>query len=209
MLRLVPRSDQFNRLLADLSAQACISAQNLRSFIRATNEKDRNAAAAAIAATRASSKTLSVEITQELCRSFITPFDREDIHDLAEILYRIPKTIEKIKERILLHKMFSQPEDFSPQADIIADEAKALEDIMASLLKGDKNKQILDKIAGLRELENKGDAVRNELLTALFSRQGDIRELLLRRDIHDLLEKVVDRFRDAANVAFQIVFKHS
>ncbi|HTK86057.1 MAG TPA: DUF47 family protein [Patescibacteria group bacterium] len=209
MLRLVPKTDQFNRLLGDLSIQACLAAQSLKVFIRANNDKDRADAAAAIAATRIASRSLSHEITRELCRSFITPFDREDIHDLTEILYRIPKTVEKIKERIIAHKMFSHQADYSPQADIIAEEALALQDVMKSLLTGAKNKELLTKIDNLRELENKGDAVRNELLTKLFSREGDIRDLLLRRDIHDLLEKVVDRFRDAANVAFQIVFKHS
>lgn len=209
MPRLVPQANQFNDLLGALSAQACASAQNLKIFITAGNEAERDKAGTAITNARTSSKELSMNVTQELCRSFITPFDREDIHELAENLYKIPKMIEKIKGRIILHKMLSQPEDFSPQVDIIVDEASAMEEIMHSLLKGDNNKKILDKIAILRDLENKGDDVRNQLLTALFSSQCEIRDLLLRRDIHDMLEKVVDRFRDAANVAFEIVLKNS
>jgi uncharacterized protein len=209
MPRLIPQTHQFNDLLEKLTAEACAAAKNLQNFVKAANDDDRARAALAIEATRANSKNLSIGITEELCRSFITPFDREDIHDLSEILYKIPKTVEKIKDRILLHKLFGQPNDFAPQADIIAAEAGVLQDIMTSLLRGENNKQVREKIAALRDLENDGDDIRNELLTALFSRPCDIRELLLRRDIHDMLEKVVDRFRDAANVAFQVVLKHS
>lgn len=207
--KLLPQTDQFNRLLGELSAQTLTSAKNLKFFIQAKEERGRAEAAEAIAAARARSKALSADITRELCRSFITPFDREDIHDLTEHLYNIPKKIEKIKQRILLHNLYSDQSGFAPQIDIILEEAQVMDHVMRMLLRGDYSSKTLDQVGILRDLEHKGDDVRNQLLTALFSQEQDIRVLLLKRDIHDMLEKVVDRFRDAANVAFQIILKHN
>ena len=65
------------------------------------------------------------------------------------------------------------------------------------------------KARQLQELENKGDAILGELLVELFRNSTDPRDLILRKDIYDMLEKVIDRYRDAAGVALQIVLKHS
>ena len=161
----------------------------------------------AISAAKAQAKAVSNEITAELCRCFVTPFDREDIHDFASHLYKIPKTIEKVKERILLHKLVNEGGDFSRQVDLILQEAAAMEEMVQALVHRKDPKKILENAAVLQELEQKGDAVRNDLMAGLFSAQRDVRDLILRRDIYDMLEKVVDRFRDVAGVAIQVVLK--
>jgi uncharacterized protein len=205
---LFPRDDKFNRLLEQLTVQAGAAAQALKKFVDSPEGPERQRASEEISACKARAKEASASITSELCRSFITPFDREDIQDLANIMYKIPKIIEKVKERIIQHNIAVE-HDFTRQADLILLEAQAAEKMIQALLKNRGDKQVVESAALLDDLENRGDTIRNELFTALFTSKRDAKDIILRRDIYDMLEKVVDRFRDAAGVSLQIVLKHS
>lgn len=158
---------------------------------------------------RARSKQTSQKLTEELCKSFITPFDREDIQDIANLLYKIPKIMEKAGDRINMHGMSTEGGDFKHQADLIIREAEATKLLINALTSAKNLDKVVENVKLLKELEHQGDKIRNELIVALFKSERDIRDILLRRDIYDMLEKAVDRFRDIAGVALQIVLKHS
>ncbi len=206
---LKPKDNKFCVLLEGLSAEAQGCALYLKTFVESTDAAEQARAGAAIEAARKRSKELTAQVTAELCRTYITPFDREDIQDIAADLYKIPKTIEKIKERLATHGIASVKGDFSRQIDLIVQEAEAMEEMMKELTKGHDDDRIIAKAAVLQELENRGDTILGELLVSLFKENTDARDLILRKDIYDMLEKVVDRYRDAAGVALQIVLKHS
>lgn len=205
-----PREDKFSRLLEQLSAEAQACARHLKTFAESDNPDEQSRAGQAIAESKATAKLLSSQVTKELCRTYITPFDREDIQDFASELYKIPKTIEKIKDRLATHHLSNAKGDFSRQIDLIVQEAEAMEDMVRELTKkGHDTKRIVAKAAVLQNLEHKGDTVLGELLVSLFKDNTDARDMILRKDIYDMLEKVIDRYRDAAAVALQIVLKHS
>jgi len=207
--RLLPKADNFCALLGQLSTEARNTALHLQTFVESQSAADREQAAAAISASKNTAKKITTEITRELCRTFITPFDREDIQDLASDLYKIPKTIEKIKDRLSMHDIASQGGDFSRQVALIVQEAEAMEDMIRELTTGKNNTKVVARANILQELEHKGDAILGELLVSLFRDTTSPRELILRKDIYDMLEKVIDRYRDASDVALQIVLKHS
>lgn len=204
-----PKEDKFYKLMEALSSEVYNSTICFKEFIESKNPSDMQTAVAKIQTIRSQSKVTSSKITEELCRSFITPFDREDIQDITNILYKIPKIIEKVSERITMHGMGVEGGDFSYQAELIVQEATAMRTLLNALIAGKGSKDVLESVDLLKDLEQKGDKVRNELIVALFKSDRDIREIILRRDIYDMLEKVVDRFRDVASVALQIVLKHS
>lgn len=209
MFSIFPRDKKFHTLLDQLAGVAYDAAINLHALVHCSTPHDEVAASSGIVAAKSKAKAVSMEITKELCRSFITPFDREDIQAIADHLYKIPKITEKIMDRVRIHKLTSKNTDFIPQIDLIKQEAEAMRDIVKELsVKGD-TKRILDKVALLHQLEQKGDDVRQSLLAALYTSDRDVRDLLVRRDIYDMLEKVVDRYRDVAGVAMQIVLKNS
>lgn len=191
-----------------MQAREC--AVHLKTYVESVDAAAQAKAADAITASRRQSKDLTGQITAELCRTYITPFDREDIQDIAADLYKIPKTIEKIKDRLSMHGINSVKGDFSRQIDVIVEESEAMQEMVRELTKtGHDDERIIAKARQLQELENKGDIILGELLVALFKNNTDARDLILRKDIYDMLEKVVDRYRDAAGVALQIVLKHS
>lgn len=204
-----PKEDKFFHLMDELSKQVFNSAVYFKEFIESKNPSDMQSALAKLQTARSQSKVTSSKITEELCRSFITPFDREDIQDITGILYKIPKIIEKAAERIVMHGMSVDGGDFSFQSELIVQEATAMKTLLTSLMSSEGSAAVLKSVDLLKDLEQKGDNVRNELIVDLFKSDRDIKDIILRRDIYDMLEKVVDRFRDVASVALQIVLKHS
>ena len=207
--RLLPREDKFHQLMQALSQKAHDSAVLLKQFIDAPPGEERKAIGAQIAAVKAESKDLVARITREVSLSFITPFDREDIQDFSVHLYKIPKTIDKICDRFALHDIASEQGDFARQVDLICKEAAAMQDVVSALTHKGGAKAIVDQVNILYDLEAAGDEILGELLMLLFRENRDVRDLILRKEIYDMLEKVLDRYRDAAGIALQIVLKHS
>ncbi|MFA4994771.1 MAG: DUF47 family protein [Bdellovibrionales bacterium] len=203
---LFPREKKFFEFMekqADISFEC---ATQLRIFIE--NSEDQNARAE-IDRLRTASKKLTSEITFELCRSFITPFDREDIQDFSDFMYNVPKIVHRLKERILLHSLSVRESDFIRQADLIVEEATAMKKLVGLLVKGKGSASIIKCVNQLDELEHEGDIIHDKIMEVLFKSHNDLSAIVLRRDVCDMLEKAVDRFRDAAAVILQIVLKRS
>jgi uncharacterized protein Yka (UPF0111/DUF47 family) len=206
---ILPREDKFYKLIEGLAAQAQECAVHLKTCVESTNPADRAEASRKASAAKGQAKLLSAEVTKQLCLTFITPFDREDIQDLTFTLYKITKIIHKICDRLQHYDLTSDKGDLSLQTDLIMQEAEAMRDLIRELTAGNGTDGIMAKVDVLYDLEHKGDTALNDLLTALFKSDYDARGFILRKDIYDMLEKVIDRYRDAAAIALQIVLKHS
>lgn len=206
--RLLPNEGKFLRYLEQLGAKAHESAGLLKTYVENADPDARAKAGAAITECKAEAKRISAEVTRELCLTFVTPFDREDIQDFSADLYKIPKTVEKLREYLELHKV-KELGELSAQIDLITEEADAMDKMIRALIDGGKPKQIIEQAELLDQLENKGDDILSGLLVKLIDNTQDTRQLILRKDIYDMLERIVDRYRDAAGVALQIALKHS
>lgn len=209
LTKLLPSEDKFYVLLRAMSAQAKTGTELLQQFTKEPVGPARESIGQKIAACKAEAKSLSATMTREISLSFVTPFDREDLQEFSTHLYKISKTIDKIRERFELHDLQSDGGDFSRQVDLIVQEAAAMEEIVEALTKKGGEKAIVAKVDELHDLETRGDDVLGELLKKLFRETEDARTLILRKDIYDMLERVLDRYRDASAVALQIVLKHS
>lgn len=206
--KLLPSEGKFFSLMDQLSTEASNAAHHLKVFVEDQNPAKRKEAGAGITACKAQAKRLSAEVTKELCLTFVTPFDREDIQNFCSYLYRITKTIEKTREHMDMYN-FKDAVELTRQVDVILQEADGMQIMVQALIKGGKPQQIIEKAALLDALENKGDEVLQDLLTILVRDAPDAKALVLRKDIYDLLERVIDAYRDAAGVALQIALKHT
>lgn len=206
--KLLPSEAKFHRLIDQLSQQTYASARHLKTMVETTDNSKRAEAAAAITSCKAQSKSIQNEITRELCLTFVTPFDREDIQNFSATLYKIPKTIEKVRDLLEFHKL-TDIKDLIPQVDLILEETEALKVMVEALIKGHKTDEILQKAALLDALETRGDDILSQLLADLLRNTHEPRTLFLKKEAYDILERVVDRYRDAAGIALQIVLKNS
>jgi uncharacterized protein len=158
---------------------------------------------------RRKEKKISEQISEELVKTFVTGLEREDIEALARGLYKIPKSAEKLAERLLLAGNHIDGIDFSKQADMMSkatDAVLAMVKQLHSMEDLEKIKELNDK---LQYVEGEADKFMNELLRDLYGGNYDALRAMVIRDLYELIEKVVDRCRDVGNVVMYIVLKNS
>jgi uncharacterized protein len=158
---------------------------------------------------RRKDKKITSRITEELCRTFVTPLEREDIEALSLALYRIPKTVEKLVERLSIYPGQLPREGFVRQAELLGKAAEAVVFMVKQLRRGARMDQITEANTRLQFAEGEADKHLLELIKDLYRGQYDAKETVILTDLFEMTEKSIDRCRDAGNVVFQIVLKYS
>ena len=157
---------------------------------------------------RKKDKRITEELNTRLTQTFVTPIEREDIEALSTALYKIPKTLEKFGERLLLSRNQVGAADFSRQVQLLESAIDTVQQLVKHLraAKLDVVKEQNDK---LQYLEGEADKLMMELLRSLYNGERDPIRVIALKDLYELLEKVIDRCRDAGNIVFHIVLKNS
>lgn len=158
---------------------------------------------------RRKEKKIAEQISEELVNTFITGLEREDIEALSHALYKIPKSAEKFAERYTSAAAQLQSAEFLRQAEMLQ---KATECVVA-LVQQLRDIKHLEKIKEMNErlqyVEGEADKLMIELFRELYSGRHDPLRVIIIKDLYELMEKVIDRCRDAGNVVVQIALKNS
>ncbi|MBL0164299.1 MAG: pit accessory protein [Xanthomonadales bacterium] len=200
------KGDKFYGLLEASAEAALLSARSLGAML---SDGAQTPALDGFRVARRREKDLFAQINLELVNTFVTALEREDIEALAGALYKIPKTVEKFAER---HALFADrliDVDYSSQAAMLERACEVIVKMVGELRGGIK----LDVMHGLNErmqsIESEADRLLLDLYRQLFSNGADAAQLMVRRDLFELLEKAIDRCRDAGNVIYHIALKNS
>ncbi len=204
--QLLGKKNEFFDLLEASAREACASAGALK--ILCLNPQRPNALDD-FAVSRRKEKAITAEISESLCVTFITALEREDIEALSNALYKIPKTIEKIGERILLAPHFLQGVDLSPQIDMLEKATAAVLTMIQEVRADAKIERVRAINDRLQHVEGQADKLVLALLKDLYAAQNQDVRIVFLKDLYELLEKVTDRCRDAGNILIQIVLKNS
>jgi uncharacterized protein Yka (UPF0111/DUF47 family) len=154
-------------------------------------------------------KDLFAQISEELVNTFVTVLDREDIEALNGALYKIPKVIEKFAERYTLALGRIDDVDFTSRAVMLEQACKIVEQMVRSLRKGmdlDQVKRLNDQ---LQAIESEADSQILDLYQDVYANETDPIRYLIKTGLFEILEKAIDRCRDAGNVVYHIVLKNS
>jgi len=150
---------------------------------------------------------LTHKIFEELNKSFITPLDREDIHQLASILDDVADSINKVAQRIKLYNPKKLLSEYLTMSQTILEAVKQLEFIINEL-EFIKNPEIIkeacDKISNL---EHKSDDMYHTAIQELFNNEKDTIELIKNKEILEILEKTTDKTEDVSDVIKTILVK--
>lgn len=163
----------------------------------------------AFAEARRKEKNLTVELTEQLCRTFVTPLEREDIEELSHALYKIPKVAEKFAERYLISGPAAQRLDFSRHLQLLDQASQAIVLMVKELRGGVELQLVKAQNLKLQRIEGDGDKLMLESLRQLYESTRDPFDVMLMKDLLEMLEKVLDRCRDVGNIVFHIILKHS
>ncbi|MGZ4996571.1 MAG: DUF47 domain-containing protein [Methylobacter sp.] len=154
-------------------------------------------------------KDLFAQISEELVNTFVTVLDREDIEALNGALYKIPKIVEKFAERYTIASGRIGDVDFTSRAAMLEQACEVLEQMIRLLRKGmdlDQTKKLNDQ---LQTIEAEADRLILELYRDVYANESDPIRYLVKKDLFEILEKAIDRCRDAGNVIYHIVLKNS
>lgn len=196
---------QFYGLLDEAAAAAHDSARALHVMMKTT---DRQPALDEFKLARTRERAASEKIGKALVDSFITPIEREDIEALGSALYKIPKQIEKFADRYSLAIKHLEGIDFAPRAAMLEQASGVVVEMVRELrhLNIDRMTALNEK---LRALENEADRLMLELYRDIYSGKLDSLQMFLLKEFFEILEKAIDRCREAGVVAYQIVLKNS
>jgi uncharacterized protein Yka (UPF0111/DUF47 family) len=158
---------------------------------------------------RRQEKQLHEQITALVCSTLITPLEREDIEDLANALSRITKSTKKFAQRFLMSQSCISPQVFCQQARLLQQATDTLCQMVQRLRHSPNLNKVQEENGQLHQFEGEADKLMIELLGDIYSGKYDARQMVVARDLIELLEKVIDRCRDAGNIVFRIVLKNS
>jgi uncharacterized protein len=204
--KLLGRQETFLELFEASAEQAHQSAAALAKFV------SRPAAQRSLdefIGSRRQDKEITNRISEELCSGYITSLDREDIEALSNSLYKVPKTVEKIAERILLAPHYLEGIDLVRYSAMLASAAATLLTMTKNLRQGVDARRMREHNSKLQSIEGDADKVVLEMLRNLYSGQQDPVRVIFLKDLFELVEKVTDRCRDAGNTIMAIVLKSS
>ena len=159
-------------------------------------------------ASRRKDKAITNEISQLLVKTFVTALEREDIEALSNVLYKVPKTVEKFAERYILCAPRVRGVKFDVQINML-EEAITTVVAMLAELKRSNLAGLAQSNARLQQLESAADDLMLDHLRELYTGKYEPLTAMALKDLFELLEKVFDRCRDAGNVIAHVVLKHS
>jgi len=150
------------------------------------------------------------QIMAQLHRTFVTPFDREDIALLAHVLDDVVDFIHAAADAMLLYKIDHPSQRAKELADIIVQGATEVERAMPRLRRhGAELKQVLEHCVEINRLENMADRVFRSAMAELFDDSTDIAHIIKWREIYEYMESATDRCEDVANVLEGVALKHA
>lgn len=144
-----------------------------------------------------------------LNESFITPFDREDIYDIAKELDNIVDILEEIANRFIVFNVKYIKLEALEMSSIILKCIVELQILFDNLKDLKKNTITMDEIIEVNRLENEGDLVYRQALTALFQSEKDPIEIIKWKQIFEQLEDGIDACEAVANIIEGVVMKHA
>lgn len=200
------KGDKFYGLL-EASAESASSSARALSELLSTPTSQRSLEKFKKARRR--EKDLFAQISEELVNTFVTVLDREDIEALNSALYKIPKVVEKFAERYSLALTRIGDVDFTSRAIMLEQACAVLEQMVRLLRKGMDLNQIKKLNDQLQVIEGEADQLILELYRDAYTNESDPIRYLVKKDLFEIIEKAIDRCRDAGNVIYHIVLKNS
>jgi hypothetical protein len=203
-LRLIPREERFFDLFVEDAANVLGGARLLEAMLRSYDVLERRAGELRDAEHRGDE--ISHDIGHRLESTFVTPFDRDDIHGLISGLDDVLDLIEEVADTFVLYRIEAPTAAAIEQATIVVKQCELLHEALLHL-RGFKD---IDRHwIEIHRLENEGDRVGRAAIAALFEAESDPITIIKWKEVYGLLESTIDKCEDVANIIERIVVKHA
>jgi uncharacterized protein len=202
MVRFLPRETKFFELFADLSRHLTDGAKLLRAILEDPSDLKRRVEQ--VQAIEHEGDRATHAIITKLNQTFITPFDREDIHRLASSLDDVLDFVNAAAIRLVMYNISKPPATAAELAAFIVLQSEELAKGVSLL---EKNGAVVQHCEEVNRLEDVADHVSRKAIATLFEQEKDPIQLIKIKELYEVLEYATDKAEDAANVLEAIVLK--
>jgi predicted phosphate transport protein (TIGR00153 family) len=203
-MNLLPKDEKFFEFFHRQSDILCQASQLLLSGLRGGHEGMREISKR-MKTLEHSGDEITHEIMGRLQKTFITPFDPEDIQSLASRLDDVIDAMEHASFRIVAYRIDPIPPEAVQMGEMIANSCRALDVALHAL---EEKKSVMEDCIEVNRLENEADSVERTMLAKLFSSDMDAICLMKLKELYELLESATDRCEDVADVIQNIAVKN-
>ena len=202
MVRFIPRQAQFFEMFSEIVDNLTNGARLLKGILQ--DMKDVDSRVEQLKTIEHRGDEMTHDILTKLNQTFITPFDREDIHKLASSLDDVLDYVYAAGERLVMYKIT----EFTPSAPQLADVVvRQGEQLCSAISHLEKKNNVLQYCVEINRLENEADRIVRSALEQLFETEANPITLIKKKELYEVLETASDKAEDAANVIESVVVK--
>lgn len=205
MFGLIPKEEKFFAMFKDMAANIVTGGKLLKQMLDSYD--DPQVSQKKIKDVEHACDAITHDIIQKLNKSFVTPFDREDIYALAAALDDIVDLIDASAQRFIMYNVEKPTPEAKELAFLILQGCLAIEKAVSHL--GEKFEHIAEHCVEVNALENEADRVCREAISRLFDEEKDPIQLIKWKEIYETLERATDKCEDAANILESVVVKNA
>jgi len=202
MVRLIPRETKFFQMFAQVSANLTAGARLLHEILINPNRLVERVER--LQEIEHHGDDMTHAIFTKLNQTFITPFDREDIHLLTSSLDDVLDYVNSAGSRLVLYKITDPPQAAAELAGLIVQQTEELAKAVAVL---QKNDLVIAHCVEVNRLENEADRVSRQAIGDLFEQERDPIQLIKIKELYEVLEAATDKAEDVANVLETVALK--
>ncbi|MGC8833963.1 MAG: DUF47 domain-containing protein [Armatimonadota bacterium] len=206
-MNLVTKEKKFYSLLDEAAAKMVEAAKALLGMLE--DYTDAPQKAAEIRRIEHQGDVIVHEISKRLSASYVTPLDREDIHELAVGLDDVIDCIEATSDRMVLYKIESPTPEAVELARLVVEACTEVASGVAELADLSETEKMRNYCVRIHELENQGDELLRQALAKLFEGELSALDVIKWKEIYDMLEAAIDKCRDVADVLETVVVKQT
>jgi uncharacterized protein len=201
-MRLIPRERKFFQQFTEVAENLTQGARLLHEILK--NPGELNSRIAELQEVEHRGDEMTHDIIRMLNKTFITPFDREDIHRLTSSLDDVLDFVNAAAVRMALYRITSPPPAAADLAGLIVQQSEELSKAVSLL---ESNQRVLDHCTEVNRLENEADRVSRRAIAELFVNEKDPIQLIKIKELYEVLETATDKAEDAANVLEAVILK--
>lgn len=205
MFGLIPKDEKFFELFQEMGATLITGAEKLKQMM--DNFEMASVIQQEIKAIEHEGDSCTRAVISKLNKTFITPFDREDIYALASALDDILDLIDASAQRFVMYRVEKPTVEAKELAFIIVRCCHTINSALSHL--GKRHDDICEQCVELNALENEADMVCREAISRLFDEEKDPIQLIKWKEIYEILERTTDKCEDAANILESVVMKNA
>ncbi|HNQ82687.1 MAG TPA: DUF47 family protein [Bacteroidales bacterium] len=205
--KLVPKDKKFFPMFESQADLIVVAAGKLNEIF-ITNDPERHAVLIReIKDLENQGDEVAHQIFDELDKTFITPFDREDIHQLTSTLDDVLDFINGSSQRIRLYRLKSFPAEFVRFSSVLLSGANEIRSAVRELYNLKRPEMIRQACIRVNEVENQADDLYHFVISDLFENEKDAIELIKKKEVLQTMERASDRMEDVADVLKTIIIK--